>query len=50
MVTDTYAYLNGTDPEFWIDEDIIECEVCGEKYDYKKYRSFTCAECESEGK
>lgn len=49
MVTEGYAYLNGTDPEFWLDEEIIQCDKCERKYDYKRYRSETCFECESEG-
>jgi hypothetical protein len=50
MVTEGYAYLNGTDPEFWLDEEMIRCDNCERKYDYKQYRSETCFECESEGK
>lgn len=50
MVTDGYAYLNGTDPEFWIDKDMIECNECGVEFDYQVWRSFTCLECESESK
>ena len=30
------------------DEDIITCEECGEEFDYKQYKSFTCEECENQ--
>ena len=50
MVSEAYAYRNGSDPAFWDESDFIECQVCGTEYDYKEYRSFTCSECESEGK
>ena len=50
MVGDTYAYRNGSDPVFWDDSDYIKCDKCEREYDYKEYRSFTCSECESEGK
>jgi hypothetical protein len=47
MVSDTYAYLNGTDPEFWDEGDWIKCDRCGDSYDYKQYKSFTCYDCEN---
>jgi hypothetical protein len=50
MVTEGYAYLNGTDPAFWDDSEMIQCNKCEREYDYKQYRSETCFECESEGK
>lgn len=48
MVSEAYAYRNGTDPAFYDDSDMIECDRCGREYDYKEYKSFTCFECESE--
>lgn len=50
MVGDTYAYRNGTDPSFYEDSDYISCNICGREYNYREYRSFTCNQCESEGK
>jgi len=47
MVSETYAYRNGSDPAFWDDSDFIKCDKCGEEFDYKQYRSDTCCDCES---
>lgn len=49
MVSEAYAYRNGTDPAFYDDADMIECGRCQREYNYKEYKSFICAECESEG-
>jgi hypothetical protein len=49
MVSEAYAYRNGSDPAFYDDSDMIKCDVCNSEYDYKEYKSFTCSECESEG-
>lgn len=50
MVSEAYAFRNGTDPAFYEEADIIKCNLCPNEYDYKEYRSFVCFECESEGK
>jgi hypothetical protein len=46
-VSETWLYRNGFDPDFFDDTDMIECDTCGEEYDYKQYHSTTCVECES---
>lgn len=50
MVSEAYAYRTGSDPAFWDTSDMIECNKCGEEYDYKEYKSLTCCECENGGK
>lgn len=50
MVSESYAYRNGSDPEFWDNADVIKCSECERYYNYKFYQSFTCAHCENEGK
>lgn len=50
MVSEAYAYRSGTDPAFYDDSDIIQCNRCEREYDHNEYRSLTCSECESEGK
>lgn len=48
MVNEAYSFRNGSDPAFYDDSDMIECDKCGREYDYEEYRSLTCSECESE--
>lgn len=48
MVSEAYAYRSGTDPAFYDDSDMIQCNRCEREYDYKEYKSLTCSECESE--
>ena len=48
-VSETWLYRNGFDPDFFDDTDMVECDTCGEEYDFKQYRSTTCVDCETEG-
>lgn len=50
MVSEAYAYRNGSDSAFYDTSDFIKCDKCEREYDYNEYRSMTCSECESEGK
>lgn len=34
------------DPVFYDESDIIECNVCTEKFDHNEYNSDTCLKCE----
>ena len=47
MVSEAYAYRNGSDPAFYDDSDMVKCDTCGREYDYKEYRSLTCSDCEN---
>ena len=52
MVSEAYAYRNGTDPAFYDDYLTKVCHVCGGEYSYEDYKSADiCFDCdEGEGK
>lgn len=49
MVSEAYAYRNGTDPAFYDDYIAKVCRVCGDNYSFEEYKSADiCFDCDEE--